>query len=158
MRLSLTDFLRNFTFLREAGQNKGQRVEAIQHWCGGTPGQSWCCYFITFGLDVCYAGSAPIKRLGACQDVYDIAKRGENGVRLLAQAETPLKDDLYLFVNDEGHAHHIGVVTTDTKYGDTIFNGLAGNTSEDGKSSNGDRAAERPIPFGNYVKFVRYPK
>jgi len=62
---------RQFLFVREASiQNTGQRVEAIQKWGGGIKGESWCCYFATMVLDICFQGKSPIPRLGACQDVY----------------------------------------------------------------------------------------
>ena len=45
---------RKFLYLREAqslGQNRGLRVEAIQHWSGGQAGDSWCAEFVWFILD-----------------------------------------------------------------------------------------------------------
>ncbi len=145
MKYSPTDISRQFLFVREAGQNKGQRVEAIQHWGGGLPGDSWCCWFATMVLDICFQGASPIPRQGACQSVYDQAKvKGW-------LTDTPVKDDLYLFVNDANHAHHIGFITD----GD---NGIAANTSADGTSSNGDRVAEHAISKGPHVKYVHYPR
>lgn len=130
--------------MREAGQNKGQRVEAIQHWSGGQPGDSWCCQFATMVLDIFYAGNAPIPRLGACQAVHDLAKK--NGWLIM----NPSVGDLFLYVNDADHAHHIGIVTVLQP-----LTGIAGNTSADGSSSNGDRVAEHQIG-GSHIKFVHY--
>ncbi len=145
MKYSPTDIARQFLFVREAGQNKGQRVEAIQHWSGGQPEQSWCAYFATMVLDICFQGTAPIPRLGACQEVYNMAKaKGW-------LTATPAKDDLFLYVNDADHAHHIGFVTDPGQ-------GIAGNTSADGTSSNGDRVAEHGISAGPHVKYVHYPR
>lgn len=145
MIYSPTDISRQYLFVREAGQNKGQRVEAIQHWSGGIAGASWCAYFATMILDICFQGSAPIPRLGAVQDVYDLAK--QNGWLVPA----PVKDDIYIFVNDVDHAHHIGFITENS-------NGIAGNTSADGTSSNGDRVAEHLISTGPHVKYIHYPR
>jgi len=142
-----TDILRVarlFLFVREAGPNKGQRVEAIQKWCGGSPGQSWCCYWVTMVLDLAFGGQAPIPREGACQSVYTLAK-SKGWV-----THTPEIGDLFLYVNADDHAHHIGIVT-----GINPLIGIAGNTSEDGKSNNGDRVAERPV---NASVFVHYPR
>src|SRR4051812_13876039 len=125
MKYSLTNIMRLFLFLREAGANKGMRVEAVQHWCGGKPGESWCCYLLTMALDICFQGLSPIKRMGACQDVYDLAKK--NGWVLNAN-EIPDVDDIFIYVNEVDHAHHIGCITVP---GGKI--GIAGNTSEDGK-------------------------
>jgi len=57
MKYSPTDIARQYLFVREASQNKGQRVEAIQKWSGGDAGQSWCCYFVTMVLDICFQGT-----------------------------------------------------------------------------------------------------
>ena len=65
-RSELVVFLaRAFDFVREAqsiGQNRGQRVEAIQHWAGGITGESWCMDFATTVLDLAFKGKAPILR------------------------------------------------------------------------------------------------
>lgn len=81
----------------------------------------------------------------ACQSVYDLAK-GKGWL-----VDTPQKDDIFLYVNDANHAHHIGFVTDPGE-------GIAGNTSADGKSSNGDRVAEHGISSGSNVKYVHYPR
>lgn len=148
MKYSPTDIARLFLFLRESGQNLGQRVEAVQKWSGGAPGDSWCAEFATMILDICFQGSPPIGRLRACQDIYNLAIKND----WLTTA--PVKDDLYLYVNDANHAYHIGIVTVD---GASI--GIAGNTSADGTSSNGDRVAEHGISTNpKYVKYVNYPR
>ena len=151
MQYSPTNIARQFLFVREAGPNKGQRVEAIQRWAGGQPGDSWCCELATMVLDICFQGAAPVPRLRACQDVYNMAKaKGW----VLKDDQQPQKDDIYLFVNDADHAHHIGFVT------DIPGNGISGNTSADGTSSNGDRIAEHKINMADrkHIKFIRYQK
>lgn len=148
MKYFPTEIARQFLFVREASANAGNRVEAIQKWGGGLKGQSWCCWFATMVLDICFEGNAPIPRLGACQDVYNLAKaKGWLTTK-------PVKDDVYLYVNDQDHAHHIGIITVD---GGGI--GIAGNTSEDGVSSNGDRVAEHGISTNpTKIKYVHYPR
>lgn len=147
MKYSPTDIARQFLFLREASQNKGQRVEAVQHWSGGQPGDSWCAEFLTMILDICFQGVPPIGRLRACQDIYDLAKKNSYLV------DVPVKDDIYIYVNSVDHAHHIGFITT---LAPTI--GIAGNTSADGTSSNGDRVAEHSIITGTNTKYIHYPR
>ena len=147
MKYNPVDIAREFLFMREANpQNTGLRVEAIQHWCNGEKGDSWCCEFATMVLDICFQGNSPIPRLLACQEVYNMAKK--NGWITLH----PVKGDLFLYVNDDDHAHHIGIVTEN---GGGV--GIAGNTSEDGTSSNGNGVYEHAISTNSkYVKYVHY--
>lgn len=143
---SPTDIARQFRFVREVPVNKGLRVEAIQHWSAGQSGDSWCCEFATMILDICFQGNSPIPRLQAVQDVYDLAKQNN------WLTDNPMKDDLYIFVNDQDHAHHIGILT-----GQGI--GIAGNTSADGTSSNGDRVAEHGLNVSTqFIKYIHYPR
>jgi len=138
---------RLFLFVREAGQNRGQRVESIQRWCGGMPGDSWCAYYVTMVLDLAFAGKSPIPRTGVCQKIYAQAKLND------WVTATPATGDLFLYVNAGDHAHHVGFVT---RVDGTDVWGIAGNTSADGKSNNGDRVAERPVPSANV--FIAYPR
>lgn len=143
---SPTVFARLFLFVREVPPNKGQRVEGLQKWSGGNPGDSWCCEFATFILDVCFQGLSPIPRLQACQDVYNLAKKNN------WLTTNPTQNDLFLYVDDNDHAHHIGIFTENGQ-------GIAGNTSADGTSSNGDRVAEHAlITNPAHIKYVHYPR
>lgn len=146
MKYSPVDIARMFLFVREVPQNKGLRVEAIQQWCGGMVGDSWCCEFATMVLDIAFQGNAPIPRLRAVQDVYNLAKKQG------WMTDNPVPGDLYIYVNSANHAHHIGIYTGDNQ-------GIAGNTSADGTSSNGDRVAEHGlITNPKSIKFIHYLK
>lgn len=134
---------RQFLFVREAGQNRGQRVEAIQRWSGGLPGESWCAYFATMVLDIAYRGAAPIPRMGSCEAIYQLAM-GRGWVRA-----TPTSGMLFLYVNADGNAHHVGIVTSI----DPLV-GIAGNTSRDGTSSDGDGVYEHPIAAHVFVDYT----
>lgn len=136
---------RLYTFVREAGgDNRGLRVEAIQHWSEGQFGDSWCCEFATMILDLSFAGQSPIPREGGCAAVKELSDKSG------WTTDTPTVGDLFLYVNDAGHAHHIGFVTqTDP------LTGIAGNTSADGTSSNGDGVHEHQI---HTTVFVHYPR
>ena len=145
--MTLLDIARLFLFVREAGPNRGLRVEAIQHWSAGQFGDSWCAEFVTMCLDLLYQGQSPIPRLQACQDIYDQAKR-EGWL-----VTDPQPEDLFLYVNDDDHAHHVGIVSNAQP-----LTGIAGNTSADGTSSNGDRVAEHYLVVKpEHVRFVRLP-
>lgn len=140
---------RQFRFVRESqrlGPNKGARVEAIQRWSLGSPGDSWCCEFATMVLDLAFQGNSPVGRLQACEDVHSLA---------LVQhwtTETPAPGDLVLSINDAGKAHHIGIVTAVSP-----LTSIAGNTSSDGVSANGDGVYEHAISPSSKV-FVHYPR
>lgn len=152
--MTLTDLARLFLFVREKREadgttaNAGARVEAIQRWCGGEKGQSWCAFFATMLLDIYFGGESPIPRTGSCDDILKWGREND------AVHETPHVEDLYLYVKDGDDAHHVGLVTDVDANG---FMGLSGNTSEDGLSSNGDRVAERHLTLkpGKTV-FVRF--
>lgn len=139
------EIARLFVFVREAqalGQNRGLRVEAIQHWSAGQFGDSWCAELATMVLDLEYQGKAPVPREQSCEDI-----------RALCEAKgwlttTPVEGDLFFYVNAAGRAHHIGFYVALDGDGITPV-GLAGNTSADGKSDNGDRVAEHPLDAGN---------
>lgn len=138
------EIARLFLFVREAGPNTGQRVEAIQRWCGGQPGESWCAYWATLVLDLAFDGQAPIPRMGSCQAIRELAD-SKGWI-----TDTPSVGDLFLYVNAQDHAHHIGIVTQLDP-----LTGIAGNTSADGTSNNGDRVAEHAITA---TVFVAYPR
>lgn len=135
---------RQWLFVREQGQNKGRFVEGIQHWSGGQFGDSWCCEFACMILDICFQGNSPITKFQAVQDVYNLAKK--NGW----MTNNPTANDIFIYVDDNDHAHHIGFIT-----GQGV--GIAGNTSEDGTSSNGDRVAEHKLTTNpNHIKYIHY--
>lgn len=145
MQYSPAAIARQFRYVREsATQNRGLRVEAIQHWSTGQPGDSWCCEFATMILDICFQGDSPFPRTGVCQTIYALAKK-KGWV-----TSTPAIDDLFLYINSDDHAHHIGIVTA---INPTIA--IAGNTSEDGISSNGNGVYEHKV---NAKVFIHYPR
>lgn len=149
--MRLSERARQFTYIREAqelGQNRGLRVEAIQHWSKGTRGDSWCAEFATMVLDIHYRGVAPIDRMQACQDIYEMAA-AEHWI-----IDAPEVDALFLYVDANDHAHHIGFVSSITP-----LTGIAGNTSKDGRSSNGDGCYEHEIlrPGEGKIVYVRVP-
>lgn len=142
---------RKLKYVREVPANRGQRVEAIQKWCGGVAGESWCCDFATMVLDVVFEGKSPVPRTGSCDVVLSLAK-SENWL-----TTAPAKGDLFLLLHDEHDAHHIGFVA-DALGAPDHFTEISGNTNNDG-SSDGNGVYEKPrqiIP--GKVVFVRYPR
>lgn len=144
--MELLDLARCFKHVRELPNNRGNRVEAIQKWCGGQPGDSWCCDFVSLVLDLYYGGKAPFPRQGSCDVVLAMAK----DLNLIVPL--PVIGGLYLRLNDPTDAHHIGFVTSELH--DGMFGQLSGNTSADGLSSNGDGVYERDIKLTAPEKFA----
>jgi len=141
---------RSFAFVREAqthGQNRGLRVEAIQHWSSGQTGDSWCCEWATMMLDIAFNGGSPIPRLQACEDVHSLA------IEKHWMTHTPAVGDLVLSIDPAtNRAHHVGILTSSSP-----LVSIAGNTSADGVSSNGDGVYEHAISLTNKA-FVHYPR
>lgn len=151
MIYSPSEIMRQWLYIREHGANKGRQIEALQHWGGGVAGDSYCCESGTVALEIAFQGRSPIPVCGACQTVYEIAKKNN---WVVPDDQPPMKDDIFLYVTDADHAHHLGFITEDNNW-----IGIAGNTSEDGKSSNGTGFFEHEISSDRkHVKLVRYPK
>ena len=153
--MNAIDVARLFLFVREAvSQNNGQRVNSIQMWSGGKDalGTSWCMWFATMCLDLAFQGQSPIERQGGCEAVHQLAK--DKGWL----TDSPSVGDLFLRLHpDTGLAHHTGFVVTVN--GDGSYGTIAGNTSSDGVSSEGDRVAEHTItPVAGTITFVAYPR
>ncbi len=149
------DVARQFLYVREAqaqGQNRGLRVEGIQHWAMGTFGDSWCDEFaVGFVLDICFQGDSPFPRQSDVEDSTEATRAYAEQQGWLTDA--PAVGDLVLSLDPAtGRAHHVGIVTVLDP-----LTSIAGNTSEDGVSSNGDRVAEHVISASNKT-FVHYPR
>lgn len=149
MMASLSAVARRFGFVRETGgPNIGAWVSVFQRFAGGQDGDSWCADFVSFLLDVAYHGKSPLKKTGSTQAL--LAEARVKGFVVT----TPQPDDLYFYVNDAGHAHHVGIVT-----GVNPLIGLSGNTSPDGLSVNGTGVFEHPLSVDpTHLVFVRLPR
>lgn len=140
---------RQYRFVRETlGANRGVFVEAFQRIGDGKPGDSWCMDFLSFVLWVCYQGPAPLPRTGSADVAYAVAKANHY------VTTGPQVGDVFFRVTDQDLAHHVGFVTR--VFPDRIGT-IAGNTSEDGQSSNGTGVFEHDVPFGPTLKFAHLP-
>jgi hypothetical protein len=145
---SLTIIARRLDFIREVGgPNCGLWVNfVIREGGDGVPGDSWCCDFASLVERIAYDNKAISPRTGSCQTKLDYCRKKGWVVK------TPQVDDLCFTVNSAGHAHHIGIVTAVNP-----LVTIAGNTSKDGTSDNGDGVYEHPVSVAGKV-FVRLPK
>lgn len=149
MTASLSAIARRLNFVRETdGPNRGAWVSCFQRFAGGAAGDSWCADFISFVEDVAYRGKAPTRRSGSCDlKLSDARFKG-------FVVSAPQPDDLYFFITDVGHAHHCGIITAVSP-----LTGIAGNTSEDGTSTNGSGVFEHALNVAaKNIVFVRLPQ
>lgn len=138
--------------IQEHGDNRGAWVQFIQNWGGGKPGDSWCCFLVCLVLYIVYAGKSPLKKTGNCAELLaDATAKGY----LLPAGVAPAPGDLFFYLDDNGHAHHVGLVTATFKPNPMSPYGIAGNTSPDGTSSNGSGVFEHRI--AGRMAFVRLP-
>lgn len=152
MRLGLLAIALQFDYVREAqsiGQNRGLRVEAIQHWAGGQAGDSWCVEAWWFAHDIHFKGQFAVPRMQSAQALHEFAQL-KGWLVPLAEAQP---GDTFLYVDATGHAHHAGIVT-----GTGPLTGVAGNTSADGTSANGDGWYEHALTVpDSSIVIVRIP-
>lgn len=139
------EIARQYKFVRETlGPNRGVFVEAFQRIGDGRPGDSWCMDFLSWVLWVAYQGPAPLPRTGSCDVAWAIAKQYD--------VSTPAPGDVFFRVRPNNDAHHVGLITSSAP-----LRAIAGNTSEDGKSSNGTGVFETPLAVNVETRFIRLP-
>lgn len=150
--MSIVEFARHFLHVREAANNSGLRVNAIQIWSGGQNHDSWCMELAWLWLD-CHLGGAdrPDNAAGvAILRVQNVQEFREFCQEQGWEVDVPAPGDFCISVRDN-HGHHIGLVTIGAP-----LTTIAGNTSADGTSANGDRCAEHPVPIAD-KEFYRVP-
>lgn len=143
---------RLFLFVREVGgQNMGVWVNMIQKLTGNAGGDSWCASFVSLVLGLSFSGVNPLPRTASCDVILEMA-RAKGWL-----TNTPSVGDVFLRLHTPTDAHHTGFVTE--VHDDGGIGTIAGNTSEDGVSSNGDRVAEHTIhPSASSIVYVHYPR
>lgn len=148
--MALVTLARLFLFVRETkGANRGVWVELFLKYTDNQPGDSWCCSFVSFLLSIYYSGKSPLTKTASCATLLGQAQKLGY---MLPKGTTPEQGDLFFYLDTTGHAHHVGIVTGVA--GLTTI-GIAGNTSEDGKSSDGTGVFEHAI--AGRMAIVRLP-
>ncbi len=156
MKYDPVEISRQFAYVREAqslGQNRGARVEAVQHWALGTFGDSWCCESsVGLVLDICFQGESPFPRTTEinASTVDALAYARAQGWEVSYEESVP--GDLVFSVHPDGTPHHVAIETQNAP-----LIAIAGNTSSDGQSSNGDGWYEHAVEPAGKV-FVHYPR
>jgi len=138
---------RRWLFVRETeGPNLGKWVEFFQRFCDNQPGDPWCASFISTVMNVDEKGATTYPRTGSTAQLLGAARH--KGLVI----DTPEIGCLFFYVYETTREpHHVGLVT-----GLSPLIGLAGNTSEDGKNSEGTGVFEHAISSTNIV-FARVP-
>lgn len=135
------------------GPNHGAWVQFIQRFTGNQPGDSWCASFLSLVLDIAYFGKPPLVRTARCENLYQHA-------RIMGWlVDTPQRGDIFFYKSGDAPAHHCGFVTDATiQEIHCPVIGIAGNTSTDGTSDNGDRVAEHclNVPLDT-IRYARLP-
>lgn len=132
---SLIVVARRLAFIRETlGQNRGAWVGFIQRFTGNGAGDSWCASFMSLILDIAYNGQPPLARTASADAMY---RECRNKGFLIT---SPVLGCLFFYLNSDGIAHHVGISTAIAP-----LTGIAGNTSPDGLSANGDGVYEHII-------------
>lgn len=137
---------RHLLFVREQAPNDGLWVGFIQRFTGNRPGDSWCASFVCLVLAIAYRGLSPLKITASCQLMLNDARTKG----YIVPSREPQVGDLFFYLNPVGVAHHVGFVTAVKP-----LSGIAGNTSDDGKSVNGTGVYEHAI---DAHVFVRLPE
>lgn len=139
--MNIIDIARCFKGVREAGENKGLRVEAIQHYSGGQEGDSWCAEMVWMWMDLSSNQNPIFDRVQSCEVIH------QWGIKNNRTSNEPNPGNLVLSINPNTNlAHHVGLITSINP-----LMSIAGNTSEDGISSNGDGVYEHIISPENKV-------
>jgi hypothetical protein len=85
-------------------------------------------------FDVCYQGQCPFDRVQNSEEFRKLAVKNRWVVTI------PMPGDVILSLRADGTAHHFAICTRVSP-----LYAIAGNTSEDGSSSEGDRVAEHYV-------------
>lgn len=138
---------RSFEFVRETAPNSSPEIDRWLARLGLPPGNSWCAaYACCMVLDL---------------DPHTQLKASAGALALLAKnqplrVQTPQPGDIVVW--DHGHGlGHVAIVTSVVRVGGAVggLTAIAGNTSADGASRNGDRVAEHEVSLQNVAGYLR---
>lgn len=146
MSASLSAVARHFLFVRETeGPNHGYWVDFFLRFTGNVEGESWCASFVSRVNDIATKGKMTVLKTASTQAMLNDAR--QRGLVV----STPHVDDLVFSIRSDGTPHHVAIVTVVSP-----LTAIAGNTSEDGVSSDGTGVFEHFISLSSKV-FVRLP-
>lgn len=145
MSASLSVVARRFLFAREDGPNHGYWVDFFQRFTGNAEGDSWCASFVSRVDDIATKGKMRLLKSASTQAMLSDARMKGYVV------PEPAVDDIVFSIRPDGIPHHVGIVTAINP-----LTSVAGNTSEEGTSSDGTGVFEHTISAEQKI-FVRLP-
>lgn len=150
------------------GPNNGPVLAAIRDAMlyPGAPPCSWCALFVSWVLCRCYAPADLSKKayrgwlrnaLGFDNDWIPESCQAwwEGSMRQRLIMDHPQPGDLFILLNSERHAHHMGIVEHGLP--ENEFQSIEGNTNAGG-SVNGDGVYRRTRTASERTVFVRLPE
>lgn len=141
---------RSFLYVRETAPNEGPEVDGWLHRLGLPPGKSWCAAFASCMVRDVDPGNA-LK-----QSASSLHLLSNNPGLKIESLDDLQPGDIVVWDHGEGTGH-TAIATQTTKVTGKLmyFSAIAGNTSADGKSANGDRVAEHDVPLDRFAGALR---
>lgn len=138
---------RKYLGVKETGPNSGPHIDEWLAALGLTTGFSWCAAFVC-GVVMEVDPGTPLNRSASC--LHLLALNG--GLKIT----DPESGDI--IIHDHGHGlGHAGIVTSTVRLNGTLTGlaSIAGNTSPDGLSRNGDGVYEHAVSLNNVAGYLR---
>ncbi len=141
---------RKFLYVREVTPNTGPEINGWLQRVGQPPGKSWCAAF-AYCMVKDVEPSNPLKPSASALHLLEYNKHAQ-----IASIDDLQPGDIVIYDHGKGEGH-AAIATNVTKVGGKLaaFDTIAGNTSADGKSRNGDRVAEHDAELERFAGALR---
>ncbi len=140
---------RHYLYVRETGTNEGPEVNKFLAFVGCKPGCSWCAGFVSYIIHE----TDPTVVFHKSASALSLLEKNPDLV-----TDDPQPGDIVVFLhNVTKHLGHVGVLTEVVRINGEVagIDVIAGNTSADGTSRNGDRVAEHPCSLDKVQGYLR---
>lgn len=140
---------RTFLYVREKTANSSPEIDAWLHRVGQPPGVSWCAAF-AFSMVKDVDPTNPLRPSASALHLL------ANNLSLQVKLNDLQPGDIVIYDEGEGLGH-VAIATNVVVVNDQLgaFDTIAGNTSADGKSRNGDRVAEHEASLEKLAGILR---
>lgn len=137
--------------VRETSPNQGPVINDMLAGVHCAPGCSWCAAAVCWWI--AHAGLDPSITFHPSASALSLLERNPHLV-----ITDPQPGDVVVWCHDPAkHLGHVGIVTATTRVNGvlTSITVIAGNTSADGRSPNGDRVAEHECSLERVAGYLR---